>query len=75
MSIYNFSFTSPSVLFSEMRQSADSALKLRVKREERVLENGCLSHTTAVAAGALAMYVRYIAEYQQMVFEQNQIFN
>ncbi|XP_060562399.1 UPF0764 protein C16orf89 homolog [Ruditapes philippinarum] len=56
-------------------RGTESSLNLRVKREERVLEDGCLSHTTAVAAGALAMYVRYIAEYQQMVFEQNQIFN
>lgn len=58
----------------EMRSESKSSANSRVKREERILDNGCLSHTTAVAAGALAMYVRYIAEYQQTIFERGQIF-
>lgn len=58
----------------EIRPQFKKSTSLRIKREERILDNGCLSHTTAVAAGALAMYVRYIAEYQQMVFERDQIF-
>ncbi|XP_052789362.1 UPF0764 protein C16orf89 homolog [Mya arenaria] len=45
----------------------------RVKREERILPDGCLCHRTTVAAGALAAYVRYIAEYMQMVFQREQL--
>ncbi|WAQ96525.1 CP089-like protein, partial [Mya arenaria] len=48
----------------------------RVKREERILPDGCLCHRTTVAAGALAAYVRYIAEYMQMrTIEDNLIDN
>lgn len=34
----------------------------RFKREERLLEDGCLCHRTAVAIGALVQYIRYIIE-------------
>lgn len=44
----------------------------RVKREERPLSDGCLCHMTTVAAGALSNYVRYIVEFQQMVFRRTQ---
>lgn len=52
---------------------SSNATNVRVKREERMLRDGCLSHYTAVAAGALVMYVRYIAEYAQMIFEGGQL--
>lgn len=63
------------ILESEVEMRDDATPNGRVKREERVLADGCLSHTTAVAAGALGMYVRYITEFQQMIFERDQIFN
>ena len=44
-----------------------------MKREERPLADGCLCHMTTVAAAAMANYVRYIVEYEQMVFRQSQI--
>ncbi|ELU08331.1 hypothetical protein CAPTEDRAFT_227663 [Capitella teleta] len=42
-----------------------SDLKRRVKREERVLTDGCEFHRTAVALGALSQYTRYVIEYSQ----------
>ncbi|CAH1794116.1 unnamed protein product, partial [Owenia fusiformis] len=35
----------------------------RSKREEKVLEGGCLSHRTAVAVCAMPQYIRYILEF------------
>ena len=46
---------------------------LRIRREERVLPDGCLCHRTAVAAGAIAAYIRYIAELEQLLFQQEQL--
>lgn len=53
---------------SEIYTKTSNVTNVRVKREERVLKDGCLSHMTAVAAGALAMYVRYITEHAQTIF-------
>ncbi|KAH3869361.1 UPF0764 protein C16orf89 homolog [Dreissena polymorpha] len=61
----------PIELLTRGTNSAD--VKHRIKREEKTLGNGCLCHTTAVATGALAAYVRYIAEYQQMLFQRDQL--
>ena len=38
---------------------------LRVKREERLLIDGCASHKTAVALAALGGYVRYGLEFAE----------
>ena len=34
----------------------------RVKREEKVLDSGCMCHRTTVASAALVQYVRYLSE-------------
>lgn len=34
----------------------------RVKREEKVLDDGCMCHRTTVASAALVQYVRYLSE-------------
>ena len=46
--------------------------KSRVKREEKKLPDGCLCHRTTVAAGALAQYVRFVAEVWVMEKQQQQ---
>lgn len=58
-----------------MRENIDAQKLSRNKREEKLLTDGCLSHKTTVAAGALVMYVRYITEYLQMMFERTQLYN
>ena len=40
---------------------------IRVKREERVLKDGCECHRTAVAVGALTQYIRYTIEYMESI--------
>ncbi|KAL4239489.1 hypothetical protein ACF0H5_000304 [Mactra antiquata] len=58
----------------KMRETMEQHSTSRVKREEKVLTDGCLSHKTTVAASALSMYVRYITEYLQMMFERDQMY-
>ncbi|KAK2142282.1 hypothetical protein LSH36_977g01037 [Paralvinella palmiformis] len=39
----------------------------RIKREERMLSDGCECHRTAVALGALTQYVRYTIEHMESI--------